>query len=92
MFWGSGMRRNKESSTLVQVGLDIMGLREVICNFSCTWSPVDSVVALFYAILYPEIPHVDCFAAFEANRLIGNPFGSGVVSDNGGCRLGVSKI
>ena len=69
-----------------------MSLGEIVSNVGGAGAPVNGVLFLFDAVAYPEITHVDCFAAFLANRLIGYALSSGVVRNDGCSRLGIAKV
>ena len=77
-----GMDRVEKSGALVQVGLDGMGLGEIVGEVVGARGPVDAVLLLLDTISDPEVSHVYGFGSFNSDGLVGNTLGSGVLRND----------
>ena len=86
------MDRVEKSGALVQVGLDGMGLGEVVSKVIGARCPVDAVLLLLDPITDPVVAHVNGLGAFNADGLVGDTLGGGVVGNDGSGGLWVTEV
>ena len=65
---------------------------EVVCKVSGTWSPKYDELSLVYTVSNPVKTHVYCFCLLDFDIVVGNPCGSGVVSDDWSGLLFMAKL
>ena len=92
LFNTGGMDWVENGGALVQVGLEGVGLGEIVGEVVSARGPVDAVLLLLDAISDPEVSYVYGFGSLNVDGLVRNTLGSGVVGDDGSGILWVAEV